>query len=538
MGIERSYATLAIAAAALLSASSLLAEDASGASEFASFELGTSATYARSGYSDGAYAWAVPATSAAAPTLLSVPNPSYARSLSLSPWFAVELGMPYFEAVGRLSGNTDGKYDAGLIGSSKLPLGTYYTIEEGGLKSQLGPVLLEVGRFRHYDAVQTPYSLFINGRGLSAPIGDIDYEGKVFFYETRWIGLNDDSTEKTPAWQSGFPDRGANYKDFGLRLGDMRFGLQDAAVYCGRYFDPEYFISPIPMYFTQYFLGTAGRPWTDGRNDNDILGFFWDWNRPDGLSFLSQLLIDDMNIHWLFPSTPDFPWKMAFSLGARKETPMGSFGLYLAGATEYTFEGQELTVVDPSARLVPGANEAIQSQNAYSYTYYPDTVFEHDWQVDPSLYSGNLAPISIEDNLIGYQFGENNIALRLDWKGQVAGCDLGAYLEFRLMGSNSPANSWHDLVVDPLNGTRWFDDPAIEKRLVLDMSGSRRFGAWRVFGELETGVAIDALRLSDPIYDATASDADNYVYIFEPKAGQIDPILRVTLGASYSIDIK
>ena len=523
--MRRSYASAAILAAVLAAPASNLCAEPAAIGEFAHLELGASGTYALSGYADGTYSWAVPAaySDATDTVALSSASPSYAKTFSVAPWVEAAVGTRYFEALGRLSAGTDGKYDAALAGSGKLVGGTYYTIDEGGLKSELGPVALEAGRFRHYDSVDTPYSLFINGRGLSAPIADIDYEGGRFFYETRWIGLNYDSAETTPAWPGGFPDRGASYKVYGLRLGDMRFGIQDSAVYCGRYFDAEYFLSPVPMYFTQYFLATAGRPWAESRNDNDMVGLFWDWDRPDGLGLLAQVLVDDFNVHWILPSTPDFPWKLAFSLGARKATGLGTFALYLAGATEYTYEGQEMTAAN-------------QGEMAYSYTYYPDTVFDHDWQA--SSYSGNLAPISIEDNLVGYQYGENNLALRLDWKGKLAGNDLGAYLEFRLMGSNSPANSWHDLVSDPLNGTRWFADSSLEKRFVLDLTGSRRIGAWRLFGELETGAAIDALRLRDPTYTAGAADADNYVYIFGPVAGQVDPILRLSLGASYSVDLK
>jgi hypothetical protein len=105
------------------------------------------------------------------------------------------------------------------------------------------------------------------------------------------------------------------------------------------------------------------------------------------------------------------------------------------------------------------------------------------------------------------------------------------------MGSNSPANPWHDLLVKPMDGTRWFDDPTLEKRFVLGLSGSRRFGALRLFGEFDAGVAIDALRLRAPAQNAGASDVDNDVMIFAPVAGQVDPILRVNLAASYSLDL-
>jgi hypothetical protein len=79
-----------------------------------------------------------------------------------------------------------------------------------------------------------------------------------------------------------------------------------------------------------------------------------------------------------------------FSLGARDETAIGSFGFYIAGATEYTFEGTDM----PST--------AVQSQTAYSYTYYPDVEFNHNWITPTPEY----APISIEDNLEGERGGD------------------------------------------------------------------------------------------------------------------------------------
>ena len=475
-----------------------------------SAELGLSGSYALSGYSDGTYAEGIDG------------DDSWASSLSASPWFALDLDATYFELFGRLSANTDGKYGPALAGSGTIP-GTYFTVEEGGIKSSLGALSLAAGRFRHYDVVDTPYSLFVNGRGLAAPILDIAFDDGRFFYESRWIGLNSDSDSKTEAWPTGFPSRGATIKDYGLHIGDMRIGFQDAAVYCGQAFDYEYFLNPIPMYFTQYFKGTGGTPWTEDRNDNSIIGLFWDWNRPDGLSFLAQLLVDDFNVHWLLPSTPDFPWQAAFSLGARVRTKYGRFGLFVAGATEYSFEGNQMTTED-------------QASNCYSYTYYPDTRFDHDWETAGYQY----APIAIEDNLIGYQYGENNIATRLEWQGRASDLELSSYFEFRLMGSNSPANTWHDGTVDPEDGTHWLEDAVLEKRFLLGLGASRKMAAWRFTGEIVAGLAIDALRLRSPtdVDDSSASDADRYVWIYAPVEGQIDPIFRVKLGASYAIGVR
>jgi hypothetical protein len=274
--IVRRGASLLIAAAL---AGSAFGEDAKLAT--VSAELGLSGSYALSGYSDGTYSIPIPG------------YPDFARPLSMSPWFYADIDAKYFQIIGKLSANTDGKYAPALFGSGEF-FGTYFMLDEGGFKSTLGPVSLEAGRFRHFDTVDTPYSLFINGRGLAAPILDIDYDDGHFFYESRWIGLNSGSTMATPAWPSGFPDRGANVKNFGFHIGDMRIGFQDLAVYCNEVFDPAYFFLPIPMYFTQYFRGTGGRPWTDG------------------LSFLAQILIDDLTSTGSFPAPSGTPgWRVS-----------------------------------------------------------------------------------------------------------------------------------------------------------------------------------------------------------------------------------
>jgi hypothetical protein len=431
----------------------------------------------------------------------------------------------YFDLIADLSVNSDGKYAAAM---SNLPGGDlfhfYFLMEEGGLRSQIGPFRLAGGLLKHYDVIDSPYSLFVNSAGRAADILELSYESGFFFYQTRWISLNIDSalTDAVPpdtAWPSGYPDRGANLKTYGFKLGDgMRFGFQDAAVYSGRAFDFEYFLNPIPMYFIQYEHGTAGRPWNRDYNDNDLVGAFWDWKRDDGLSFNAQVLVDDFNVHAIAPSTVWNPWKLAFSLGGRMETDIGSFGFYTAGATKYVFEPIDMNTTDIS-------------KSAYGYTYYPDTRFD----IDKS--SGvEWSPISIEDNAVGYKNGENNLAFRADWKGELAGVDLGAALEFRLAGENSPANPWASLGHFATGGTKWLgSDAVLEKRILVGLNGSRSFGKLKASAALTAGVAIDALSLEAPGgQDLAEGGKEQYLYLFRPTEGLVQGIFKLTLGATYS----
>jgi len=119
-------------------------------------------------------------------------------------------------------------------------------------------------------------------------------------------------------------------------------------------------------------------------------------SKKEGAYKLSaQAFIDDLGMMGLFGWTNN-PWQVALTLGGELVRPSGTWALNIAGATKYTFA--------PSTSDMP-----------YSYTYYPDTRFDYDWQTD-DFQPKNL---SIEDNMIGYKYGENNLALELSWKNIV-----------------------------------------------------------------------------------------------------------------------
>jgi len=395
-------------------------------------------------------------------------------------------------------------------------LNYYAFLESGGLTWRPDENLtFSFGRLEHRDQLTGPYGLFVSSVAPAAPLIEIRYENSYFFYESRWVELNSRSTMITDAFPDAFPDRGTNIKAYGFKFGDMRFGFQDAAVYVGRSFDFEYLISPIPQYFTQYVKGTEGRPWTDGSNDNDIIGVFWDWNRSGSLSFDAQFLMDDFNMHFLGVG-PDNPWKAAWAASTSLTTGIGKFKLSHAGALKYTF-----------ART---RDESKDGQE-YSYTYYPDTRF----MVDSAYRS-----ISIEDMMFGYKNGENNIAFRLDYEGRPYGLDVQSYFEFVLSGSKSPTNAWHgsdDWRDHP--GTQLLTDPVLEKRCVLNTSVSRRFGNFILDGTLQLGAVFNALELVKPVPSATADPAllvNTDSWIWTPGAKNTF-MYGASLGVRYEIPV-
>lgn len=461
-------------------------------------------------------------------------NEERANELSTKEYFSFRYDSTYFDFFADMSASSDGKYSPESANMAGGTFGNIYVLmENGGLRTKLGPLSFLGGRLRHFDVIDSPYSLFINSGGITAPLLQIEYDGPVFFYSSRWIELNRSSTMKTPAWgytdttYKAFPDRGANVKTYGIKLGEMRFGLQDAAVYSNKYFDLEYFLNPLPQYFIQYSKTTSGRPWYANTNENDMLGLFWDWNRPGDFSMNAQFLMDDFNVYWLGVGEHN-PWKAALTFGGRLETKAGSFGFYAAGATQFTFNAIGMDAGD-------------EATSAYGYAYYPDTVF------NISMTGTDWAAIGIEDNNIGYKYGENNLALQIDWLGNLAGFDLGAALEFRLAGANSPANPWGDWHTYPDGGTRWLKDDVLEKRVLATFKAGRSFGDWRIYGILKAGMAFDALslRYSKDLDDVTGAansgketSLEKLIMLWAPTAGLDKFIFKFTLGGSYSIPFK
>ena len=339
-------------------------------------------------------------------------------------------GLQYFGSTFALTAEVylrrDGIYDGNSANTSSGDVGgLYFWMESGGLAYRIGNLLLRGGRLPHYDVVDSPYSLFINGDGLSANLLEVTYDDGRFRYTSRWIELNRNSDVETATFDgddvaspetetNGFPDRGANLKNYSVRFGDMSFGIQDAVVYVDKTFDFEYFASPIPNYVIQEARRQGGRPWSDSGEENNIIGLFWTWERPDGLDIHAQWLLDDGNLYFISPSTfpTRQPFKMAWSGGFSKETPYGTFAFHHAGATKYTFE--------PTYGK-PGME--------YGYAYFPDTVFERK--------SGDDEPIPFESMMLGYKHGENNLAFLGTWKGDLAGFGLGASLEFTVSDRKS-----------------------------------------------------------------------------------------------------
>lgn len=483
-------------------------------------------------------------------------------------WLGLGFRLDYtggpFKLVADIEFLNDGKYAPAAVMLPKGDMGGFYfMLNEGGLSYDKGPVFFSAGRFRNYDEIDSPYSLFLNSEGISANTFKFRWETVHLIYQTQWIQLNWNNAVSSPAWNEylrrkggdwndpainpdttlpydpydttgisyGFPDRGVNFKVYGIKINDWRFGFLDAAVYSGRPFDLEYLLSPIPMYFTQYFRATNGRPWATENNDNCLIGLFWDLKKSNWDAY-AQVLVDDFSLGFLrfiYDGFSRNPWKAAWALGGRLETPIGRFGFHHGAALKYTFEP---VGTDGSGRYKDDA-----AATAYGYTYYPETRY----------YDGNeIVNILIQDNMVGYKHGENNIAFQLDYQNRFYGFLVTSELEFILAGNNSPANPWQDydarasMYKDGKYGSQLFGDGQIEKTLEFRVNVSRRIGKLplAVYGALALGGRFNRLELkpADPDPNYTNRTVDDDIWIWKASNNH-ELIFRFSLGVKYSLAV-
>ncbi|MFP3959900.1 MAG: hypothetical protein ACLFUX_07010, partial [Spirochaetaceae bacterium] len=428
----------------------------------------------------------------------------------------------------------DDKY----IPSQPFMFGHYFRLNEGMVRLSPEPFDLRFGRINHSDDVETPYSLFISSADIPAVIADASYDDDFFFYRTRWISLtrnwdyehvvNIYDPEADPAERVSdeqldvIPsDRGANYKAYGLKLGDFRFGIQESIIYIHDEFIPEYFFSPLPMYFTQ-LVTTRGdtdrrdegeKPWTQEGNQNSILGFFVDYQTPASYAYV-QFLMDDVNLSSLAPGYElTHPNKLAWSLGGRQAFDFGNLGFYHAGATKYTYEATRVSTSDNQ-----------YSVNPYEYTYYPAVRYG-----DKTLW--------YYDNYLGYKYGENNLAFMATYDRSFPEFDLGGSLEYVVSGSKSPANPWHEDKKG--EGTQLLDDPELEHTLTLSGEITRRVGNWHLTAAPTIGYQWNRLQLEEvPEGSDDERQIDGVVpEIFRPTGG--DRFLgSLFLGARYTLGVN
>jgi hypothetical protein len=125
-------------------------------------------------------------------------------------YIGLDYASKYFDLVADLSMYDNKKYGATPANFPGGRLGNlYFLMDNGGVRTHFGPLSFSAGRFQQYDVIDSPYSLFVNSNGNSALGMRLDYEDDFFFYETRWIELNDRSDVTSPSFLSPMISRTA-----------------------------------------------------------------------------------------------------------------------------------------------------------------------------------------------------------------------------------------------------------------------------------------------------------------------------------------
>lgn len=391
-----------------------------------------------------------------------------------------------------------------------------FNLENAGFVYQESPISMWLGKLPIEDEIESPYSLFISGKSPSLINGGLRFEGRNFTFSNLWVGL--DTNARTDLFMANsskniYRDRGVVIRTYAYQLGNLKVGYQDSTVFVDSYFNVNVFAIPAPSYFVQYVLAAKGRPGSQYANMNSLEGLFADY-KGQGWRAYAQVLIDDFNMNrFINPSGYQNPDKIAWSLGGAIDLPLGTLGIYTAGATKYSF--------------------ASLGEDFYSYTTHPSSAVISD---------GQTVAVPLEEQMLGYIHGENNIALKATWGAPLADTDLEMGMEIVLSGAKSPANPWHNGEDYLALGTQLLNDPVLETKILLDVRASREFGNFTIFARAAGGYIFNRLT---PVYPGS-SGYPLIVYgdgttmnepIFIPKAGDSGLIGEISLGGSWKLGL-
>jgi len=218
------------------------------------------------------------------------------------------------------------------------------------------------------------------------------------------------------------------------------------------------------------------------------------------------VLIDDLNMNrFLNPSSYQNPDKIAWSLGSRIDLFQGKLGFYFAGATRYTFESV--------------------SEEFYSYTLHAGSAIHS---------GGEVFPVSVEDQMLGYVHGENNVAFKANWSGVIAQLQTKMGMECVVSGSKAPTNPWHNGEPWAELGTQLLNDPVLEVKLLFDLALSHSWKDVTIFAATKCGYIFNELNAvypGDSGYPVQVySDGLLMEPIYVPKAGDSRPVAELTVG--------
>jgi hypothetical protein len=433
----------------------------------------------------------------------------------------VELGIGYVsDPSSNRHGNWGGIYDSGALGlsfaSDYVDFGfafhfandgkytptdfwmngignQYFLLDNGYTRLHAAGLAFESGYLQATSSIDTPYEVFLNPDGHTALGMVLSYENAYFQYESRWIGVNIRSSNPYgygPAPTDTWQDKGVNYRLIAVKFGGgFRVGYEESSVYL-RTFDPNYFFSPLPSILTNSILTQGTNPFTqgNGQNDNSLMGLFSDY-KSGPLYAEAQLLIDDINLNFLFPSfySPNLS-KLAWSIGGKYTFPFGTIGFWHGGATAHTYAATYSSATNDNT--IP-----------YEYMYYPVVQF-----------NGN--PMDPRDSSVGFPWGENALAFKITFdtdflQGSPWAFGLSTSIEYVINGSKSPDNPWHQYNApsDIPERVQLFDvfGPEVLNNILIFHAGvSKRFGSLEARVAVDIGGDFNALGVT-PVADSTTN---------------------------------
>jgi len=106
-----------------------------------------------------------------------------ARGLTPNASISLQYEQTHIGLIAAIDLTSDQVYGPWLADSPTGALGDLnFLIQEAGMRISGGSFNLKAGRLRHFDVVDSPYSLFINANGIAAPMIDFVYRDRRFFY--------------------------------------------------------------------------------------------------------------------------------------------------------------------------------------------------------------------------------------------------------------------------------------------------------------------------------------------------------------------
>ncbi|HPW46879.1 MAG TPA: hypothetical protein PLJ56_03560 [Rectinema sp.] len=379
-------------------------------------------------------------------------------------------------------------------------------IKNANVAYAIGPLSFYLGKMPVKDEIDSPYSLFLSGASPSLMTGGYRFTYHAFSFSDQWIGLDQNIQRGLyPTTLDGmYADRGMVLKTYAFNIGAFRLGYQDVILFTGNYFDIDLFGIVAPSILVQDILtSAAGMPGARSGNMNSVMGFFAEFKKGR-VDAYAQLLIDDFNMQrFLHLWSYENPDKIAWSLGSKIDLSRGKLGLYFAGATRYAFESV--------------------SDEFYSYTIHAGSAINS---------GGEIVEIPIENQMLGYVHGENNIAFMVNWAGLISQLNTKTGIECVISGSKAPTNPWHNGEPWAELGTQLLNDPVLEIKLLLGLDLSYTWKRLTFFMRAKGGYVFNEL---NPVYSSADDSLKEPVFV--PQAGDSRPIFELSIGALFDVDL-